>query len=137
MILRTEVRGDFNIHGTKYFQDAVFHQKSEIYDVVSLLYLWLVGQKTRPLHEILTQLFITEKSFLGVLNITFFYFTFRLSGSGKELQFGGRARYSKSPELIETTFSMSTIAEEDQQELSSKSGAAIDAQKKPYTRSAL
>ena len=25
--LRTEVRGDFNIHGTKYFQDAVFHQK--------------------------------------------------------------------------------------------------------------
>ena len=58
---------------------------------------------------------------------TFFCFTFRLSGSGKELQFGGRARYSKSPELIETTFSMSTIAEEDQQELSSKSGAAIDA----------
>ena len=37
---RTEVRGDFNIHGTKYFQDAVFHQKS-IYDAVSLLYLWL------------------------------------------------------------------------------------------------
>ena len=60
-------------------------------------------------------------------NSAFFYFTFRLSGSGKELQFGGRARYSKSPELIETTFSMSTIAEEDQQELSSKSGAAIDA----------
>ena len=25
--LRTYVRGDFNIHGTKYFQDAVFHQK--------------------------------------------------------------------------------------------------------------
>ena len=24
--LRTEVMGDFNIHGTKYFQDAVFHQ---------------------------------------------------------------------------------------------------------------
>ena len=64
---------------------------------------------------------------IHLLNITFFYFTFRLSGSGKELQFGGRARYSKSPELIETTFSMSTIAEEDQQELSSKSGAAIDA----------
>ena len=40
-VLRTEVRGDFNIHGTKYFQDAVFHQKSNIYDVVSLLYLWL------------------------------------------------------------------------------------------------
>merc|ERR1719273_2353335 len=50
----------------------------------------------------------------------------RLSGSGKELQFGGRARYSKSPELIETTFSMSTIAEEDQQELSSKTGTAND-----------
>ena len=29
MYLRTEVRGDFNIHGTKYFQDAVFHQKSK------------------------------------------------------------------------------------------------------------
>jgi hypothetical protein len=32
--LRTEVRGDFNIHGTKYFYDAVFHQKSKNYDVV-------------------------------------------------------------------------------------------------------
>ena len=52
---------------------------------------------------------------IHLLNITFFYFTFRLSGSGKELQFGGRARYSKSPELIETTFSMSTIAEVGQQ----------------------
>ena len=30
--LRTEVRGDFNIHGTKNFQDAVFHQKSKNYD---------------------------------------------------------------------------------------------------------
>ena len=39
--IRTEDRGDFNIHGTKYFYDAVFHQKSKIYDVVSLLYLWL------------------------------------------------------------------------------------------------
>ena len=57
--LRTEVRGDFKIHGTKYFQDAVFHQKSKIYDVLSLLYLWL-AQKTCPLHEILTQLVITE-----------------------------------------------------------------------------
>ena len=38
--LRTEVRGDFNIHGTKYFYDAVFHQKSKNYDVVSLLFLW-------------------------------------------------------------------------------------------------
>ena len=25
--LRTKVRGDFNIHGTKYFYNAVFHQK--------------------------------------------------------------------------------------------------------------
>ena len=30
--LRTEVRDDFNIHGTKYFQDAVFYQKSKIQD---------------------------------------------------------------------------------------------------------
>ena len=37
--LRTEVRGDFNIHGTKYFWNAGFHQKSKKYDVVSLLYL--------------------------------------------------------------------------------------------------
>jgi len=27
--LRTEVRGDFKIYGTKYFQDAVFHQMPE------------------------------------------------------------------------------------------------------------
>ena len=27
--IRTEVRGDFNIHRTKFFQDAVFHQKSK------------------------------------------------------------------------------------------------------------
>lgn len=47
----------------------------------------------------------------------------RLSGSGKELQFGrSSSRYSKSPELIETTFSMSTIAEEEQ-ELSLKNVA--------------
>ena len=36
-ILRTEVRCDFNIHGTKNFQNAVFHQKSENCDVLSLL----------------------------------------------------------------------------------------------------
>ena len=36
MDLRTEVRGDFNIHGTKYFHSAVFHLKSKKYDVVSL-----------------------------------------------------------------------------------------------------
>ena len=44
----------------------------------------------------------------------------RLSGSGKDGQFG-RARYSKSPELIETTFSMSTIEEEQEIALSLKS----------------
>ena len=55
LILRTEVRGDFNIHGTKYFKDAAFYQKSKTYYVVRRLYLWLV-QKTRPLHEILSQL---------------------------------------------------------------------------------
>ena len=38
--LRIEVRDDFNIHGTKYFYNAVFHQKSKNYDVVSLLFLW-------------------------------------------------------------------------------------------------
>ena len=55
---RTEVRGDFNVHGTKYFQDAVFHQKSKIYNVVSLLYLWLAknGQISHALHEILSPL---------------------------------------------------------------------------------
>jgi len=44
----------------------------------------------------------------------------RLSGSGKDGQFG-RARYTKSPELIETTFSMSTIEEEQEIALSLKS----------------
>ena len=44
VLIRTEVRGDFNIHGTKFFLDAVFHQKSKIYDVVSLLYLWWAKQ---------------------------------------------------------------------------------------------
>ena len=39
-LLRTKVRGNFNIHGTKYFQYAVFLQKSKIHDVVSLLNLW-------------------------------------------------------------------------------------------------
>ena len=59
-VLRREVRGDFNIHGTKYFfKDAVFHQKSKNYDVISLT-VPLVGQKTCPLHEMLTQLVITE-----------------------------------------------------------------------------
>ena len=44
-----------------YFWDAVFHQKLKIYDVLSLLHLWL-AQTTRPLHEILTQLVITENA---------------------------------------------------------------------------
>ena len=61
-VLRTEVRGDFNIHGTKFFHNAVFHQKSKKYDVVSLP-VPLVGQKTRPPREILTWLFITEDPF--------------------------------------------------------------------------
>ena len=60
-VLRTEVRGDFDIHGTKFFQDAVFLQKSNIYDVVSLLNLWWT-KKTCSLHEILTWLVITEKT---------------------------------------------------------------------------
>ena len=60
--LRTAVRGDFNIHGTKYFYNAVFRQKLKKYDVVSLP-VPLVGQKTCPLHEMLTQLVITENAF--------------------------------------------------------------------------
>ena len=61
-VLRTEVRGDFNIHGTKYFYNAVFHHKSKKYDVVSLS-VPLVGHKTRPLHEMLTRLVIIENAF--------------------------------------------------------------------------
>ena len=53
--LRTEVRGDFNIHGTKNFHNAVFHQKSKNYDVLSLLYLWLATKTCSP-REILTWL---------------------------------------------------------------------------------
>ena len=37
-LLRTEVRDDFTIHGTKYFLDAVFYRKLKNYDVVSFLY---------------------------------------------------------------------------------------------------
>ena len=40
-MLRTDVRGEFNIHGTKNFQDAVFHHKSKIYDFLSILKLLL------------------------------------------------------------------------------------------------
>ena len=61
MALRTEVRGDFNIHGTKFFYNAVFHQKLNKYDVVSLP-VPLVGQKTCSPCEILTWLFITENA---------------------------------------------------------------------------
>ena len=62
LILRTEVRGDFNIHGTKFFYNAVFYQKYKKNDVVSLP-VPLVGQKTRSPREILTRLFITENVF--------------------------------------------------------------------------
>ena len=62
VILRTEVKGDFNIQGTKYFQYAVFLEKSKIHDVVSLLNLWR-AKKTCSLHEILTQPVITENTF--------------------------------------------------------------------------
>ena len=57
--LRTKVRGDFNNHGTKFFDNAVFHQKSKKYSPP----VPLVGHQTRPLHEILTWLFITENVF--------------------------------------------------------------------------
>ena len=53
--------GDFNIHGTKFFYNAVFHQKSKKYDVVSLPVL-LMGLKIRPLLEKLTLLLITENA---------------------------------------------------------------------------
>ena len=39
--LRAVVRGNFNIHGTKNFQGAVFHQKSKIYEFLSILKLLL------------------------------------------------------------------------------------------------
>ena len=57
LIFRTEIKGDFNIHGTKYHQDAVFHQQSKIYDFVNTC---TFGWLTRCLHETLTQLVITE-----------------------------------------------------------------------------
>ena len=41
IVLRREVRANFNIRGTRYFKDAVFHKKSKKIDVLSLLYLWL------------------------------------------------------------------------------------------------
>ena len=40
VLISIQVRGDFNIHGTKKFSNAVFHQKSNNHDVVSLLFLW-------------------------------------------------------------------------------------------------
>ena len=56
--LRTDVRGDFNIHGTKNFQDAVFHHKSKIYDFLSILKLLL-----RFLSPFLIKKKIFEKNF--------------------------------------------------------------------------
>ena len=46
--LRTEVRGDFNFHGTKWCCKPP---------------VLLVGQKNCPLHEMLTRLVITENAF--------------------------------------------------------------------------
>ena len=62
-IIRTEVRGDFNIHATNYFLDTVFHQKSKTYDVLSLLYFWL-AKKPRSLHELWKLLVMTEKAYI-------------------------------------------------------------------------
>ena len=62
IVLKTEVRGDFKIHQTICFYNAVFHQKSKNYDVVRLP-VPLVGQTTRPLREILTWLVINEINF--------------------------------------------------------------------------
>ena len=50
MYIRTEVRGDFYIHGTKYFYDRKFRK----YDVVSSYTFG--GPKKRTLYEILTLL---------------------------------------------------------------------------------
>ena len=61
-MLRTEVRGDFNIHRTKFFLGCRFPSKIEN--------VWcckppvpLVGQKACSLHEILTWVVITENPF--------------------------------------------------------------------------
>ena len=58
VLLRKDVRGDFNIHGIKYFKMlfSVKYQKN----MISKPPVPFVGQKTCPLHEILTQLVITE-----------------------------------------------------------------------------
>ena len=45
-VLRTEVRGDFNIHGTKFFYDAVFHQKSKNY-----IYRIIMKNRIGPLNS--------------------------------------------------------------------------------------
>ena len=74
--LRTEVRGDFNIDGTKYLQHAVFHQKSKIYDVVITRLTCkplvpLIGQTTHSLPEILTWLDISESGVFSIFNPDF------------------------------------------------------------------
>ena len=63
--MRTDVGGDFNIHVTKFFYNAVFRQKSNKYDVVSLP-VPLVSQKTCPPREILTRLIIIETTHISL-----------------------------------------------------------------------
>ena len=78
-LLRTVVRGNFNIHGTKNFQDAVFHQKSKIYDFSSILNLQL-----RFLSPFLMKKKIFEKKKNRGKNFDFdiFQFFFAPMGSG-------------------------------------------------------
>ena len=90
--LRTEVRGNFNIHGTKIFWDAVFHDKSKIYDVLSILNLWL-----RFLRPFLQKKKKIEKKIWKKKNyFLFFYFfpIFKSPASGKE-----NVRFPDSPDF--------------------------------------
>ena len=72
-ILRTVVRGNFNIHGTKNFQDAVFHQKSKIYDFSSILNLQL-----RFLSPFLMKKKIFEKKKIAGKILILIFFNFSL-----------------------------------------------------------
>ena len=56
--LRTEVTGDFNIHGTRIFRMLFSIKNKKKYDVV-IPSVPLVGQKTCAIHEILSRLAIT------------------------------------------------------------------------------
>ena len=65
-----------------------------------------------PVQEVGISLHLTSEC--SPYNESFCYF--RLSGSSaKDLI--GRARYIKSPEMVETSFSMSTIEEEEQENI--------------------